>query len=222
MKLAFLLLILVNIGLFAWHRGLLGPTAEAGREPQRIAQQIAAEKLRPLTPDQLAALRGSARPAAGGSAPKPACLQFGDFDDAELARVQQRLAPLGLGERLQAQRVEGPGWHIVFIPPLPSRADAERLAQDLRNRGVRDFVVMGENSPMRNGIALGSFRDQDLARRHAAEVEKRGVKGVRISDRTPGAEVTRFEIREVDAALAQQLAEIQKEYPQSQLNACEK
>jgi hypothetical protein len=48
---------------------------------------------------------------------------------------------------------------------------------------------------------------------------RRGIAGVQISQRA-ASEATRFEIRGVDAALAQQLAEIQKEFPQSQLGAC--
>ena len=38
--------------------------------------------------------------------------------------------------------------------------------------------------------------------------------------RAGDTETTRFEIRDVDAVLAQQLAEIQKEFPQSQLGPC--
>jgi hypothetical protein len=221
MKLAFLLLLLTNLALFAWQRGVFGPVLEAGREPQRIARQVAPEKIRALTPEQLAALRSTAKSAAK-SAAKPACFEFGDFDEASLERAQARLATLALGERLQARRVDGPGWYVVYLPPFASRAEADRAAQDLRARGVRDFVVMGESSPMRNGIALGSFREQELAQRHASDLQQRGVKGVRVSERASTEQATRFEIREVDAALAQQLAEIQKEFPQSQLGACEK
>ena len=221
MKLAFLLLLLANLALFAWQRGVFGPVLETGREPQRLTHQVAPEKIRVLTPDQLAALRSTAKATASSAGAKPACFEFGDFDEASLVRAQARLATLALGERLQARRVDGPGWYIVYLPPLASRAEADRAAQDLRGRGVRDFVVMGENSPMRNGIALGSFREQELAQRHASDLQQRGVKGVRVSERASTEEATRFEIREVDAALAQQLAEIQKEFPQSQLGACE-
>jgi hypothetical protein len=35
------------------------------------------------------------------------------------------------------------------------------VAQDLRGRGIRDLVVMLQNSPMPNAILLGSFRDPD-------------------------------------------------------------
>jgi hypothetical protein len=220
MRTAFLLLLLANVLLFAWQQGLFGAGGEAGREPERVARQIGSEKIRVLTPDQLAALRSTTEAAGDGKA-KLACFAFGDFDDASLARIQSRLAALALGDRLRARRVSAPGWFVVYLPPPATRADADRVAQDLRVRGIRDLVVMGPNSPMPNAIVLGSFRDPELAQRHQAELVRRGVIGVQTTQRAGTAETTRFEIRDVDAALAQQLAEIQKEFPQSQLGACE-
>jgi len=218
MRAAFLLLLLANVVLFAWQQGLFGPAVEAGREPARADRQIAAEKIRVLTPQQLASLRDAGKAAGDGSAP-PACFEFGDFDDASLARIQSRLAALALGDRLRARRVSAPGWFIVYLPALPSRAEADRVAQDLRGRGIRDLVVMGPNAPMPNAIVLGSFRDPELAQRHREDLGRRGVTGVQTTQRA-ATEATRFEIRGVDAALAQQLAEIQNEFPQSQLAPC--
>ncbi|MEW6512723.1 MAG: hypothetical protein AB1443_01835 [Pseudomonadota bacterium] len=60
MRILFLVLLLANMILFAWGQGHLG-TQEAGREPQRIAQQVAPEKLRILP-------AGFVKPAAGGEA----------------------------------------------------------------------------------------------------------------------------------------------------------
>jgi len=216
---AFLLLLLANLALFAWQQGALGPATESGREPQRLARQVAAEKIRVLSPDQVAALRGGSKAAGNGNA-NPACFEFGDFDEASLARVQARLAALALGDRLRARRVDVPGGFVVFVPSPGSRAEAERLAQELRSRGVRDLLVMGPGSPMPNAILLGSFREAELAQRHQAELTRRGISGVRTAERAASAEATRFEIRGVDTALAQQLAELQKEFPQSQLGAC--
>jgi len=219
MRAAFLLLLLANVVLFAWQQGLFGPAGETGREPERLVRQVAAEKIRLLTPEQLAARRTSGK-AGNDAGSRPVCLELGDFDDASLARIQSRLAALALGDRLQTKRVTAAGWFIVYLPPLPSRADAERVAQDLRGRGIRDLVVMGANAPMPNAIVLGSFRDPELAQRHQENLTRRGVSGVQMTQRAGASETTRFEIRGADAALAQQLAEIQKDFPQSQLGAC--
>ena len=155
MRAAFLLLLLANVALLAWQQGLLGAAVEAGREPERVARQISPDKFRVLTAEQLAALRSAPKAAAGVNA-KLACYEFGDFDEASLARVQSRLAALALGERLRTRPVGGPGWVIVYLPPPATRAEADRLAQDLRGRGIRDLMVMGPNSPMPNAIVLGT------------------------------------------------------------------
>jgi hypothetical protein len=219
MRLAFLLLLLANLVLLAWRQGAFGPVAEAGREPQRVARQIAPEQIHVLSPDQVAALRRPAPAARDNNAPM-ACVELGDFDEAALARIQPRLAALALGDRLRARRVDAPGWFIVYLPPVATRVEAERLAQDLRGRGFRDLRVMGPATQMPNAIALGSFRDRELAQRHQADLMRRGLKGVQVTERASGSEATRFEIRGVDPALTERLAEIQKEFPQSQLGAC--
>lgn len=215
-----LLLVLVNLVLLGWRHGGLG--IEAGREPQRLARQIAPESIRLLTPAEFEARRGGqpGGDAGAGNGLRLACMEFGDFDEATLARAQGRLAELALGERLRARRVEASAWYVVFLPAAASRADAERTALELRNRGIRDLVVMGPNTPTPNAIVLGSFRDPELAQRHQADLVRRGVRGVQVAPRAGGAESTRFEISDVDAALARQLAEIQKEFPQSRLGAC--
>jgi len=201
MRAAFLFLLLANLVVFAWQQGLFGGGPGAGREPWRLEGQIAAEKIRLLTPEQLAALRRPARPSGGDTA--AACLQLGDFDEASLARVQARLTAFALGDRLRVRRVSAPGWFVVFLPPLATRTEAERVAQELRGQGIRDLVVMGPNTAM-----------------HQDELARRGVGGVRMTERSAAAEATRFEIRNVDPALAQQLAELQKDFPQSQLAPC--
>lgn len=220
MRAVFLLLLLANLALFASQQGWLGAATESGREPERAARQIAADRIRVLTPAQASALGGIARPAGEATAAGPFCLELGDFDEATVTRVQSRLAALSLGERLRTRSMAAPGWFVVHLPPLPTRADAERIAQELRGRGIRDLTVMGQSSAMPNAIVLGSFRDAELAQRHQAELSRRGVGPLQTTQRPGDGEATRFEIRDVDGTLAQQLAEIQKEFPQSRLGAC--
>ncbi len=219
MRLVFLLLVLVNLVLFLWWQGAFGGGAQEGREPQRLALQIAPESIRLLAPGELAALHGAPQPAADVNA-GAACVALGDFDDASLARIQVRLAELALGERLRARRIDAPAWFIVYLPAAATRAEAERAALDLRNRGIRDLVVMGPNTATPNAILLGSFRDRELALRHQADLARRGVGGVQVAARAAGAEMTRFEISDVDPALSRQLTEILREFPQSRLGAC--
>ncbi len=66
MKLAFLILILINVALFAWQQGAFGRFAESGREPERVARQIQAERFRVLSEKEVQKLRERANQAKSG------------------------------------------------------------------------------------------------------------------------------------------------------------
>jgi len=217
MRLAILLLLLANVAVLAWHQGIFGGGPQAGREPQRLALQIAPERIRVLPAPQPASPQGG---GAGTALGGPACLEFGDFDAASLPRARARLAELALGQRLREKPVEAANGYIVYLPPAASRAEAERVAQDLRARGVRDVAVLGPETALANALLLGEFRDEASAQRQQAELAGRGIGGVQIGARPAGGVLLRFEIRDLDAALAQRLAEVQREFPQSRLGAC--
>ena len=222
MKLAFLALVLANVLVYAWQHGLLGFTPESGREPQRTAQQIAPESLRVLTAAEIAKLRSVSQPSKDSAVTlSQSCIEFGDFSGEVLAQVQPRIDALGLKDRLATVQVEAPGWYLVYMPPMKTRAEADARARDLRQQsGVKDLFVIGEASPMRNGIALGSFRDRELASGFLAELESRGVKGARLADKPSTVGATRFRVRDVDPTLAQQLTRLQEDFPQQKLAPC--
>ena len=222
MKLAFLLLVLVNLLLFAWQQGTFGHFAERGREPARVARQIEPERIRVLTEEEVQTLRERARPPATSAldpATAQACVEFGDFAPSEAARAEQALTALA-GARVSARAIEGPGWFMVYLPSHSSAAEAERRAAELRQLGVRDLQVLSENAPLKFGISLGSFRDQNAAKAQVAALEKLGVKGVRMSDRASTITLTRFQLRDLDAAEAQQLAALRAEFPAQSVRPC--
>jgi hypothetical protein len=222
MKLAFLLLVLLNLLLFAWQQGAFGRFGEPGREPERVARQVEPERFRVLTERDVQALRERATPSA---APLDlnaahACLEFGDFPAADAPRVEKALAALSAGARVEARAVEGPGWYMVYLPPHRTWAEAERRADELRKLGVTDLYVMNESAPMKFAISLGSFRDPAAAKSHLAALEKIGVKGVRMSDRASAVVMTRFQLRDLDATSARQLATLREDFPAQSLRPC--
>jgi hypothetical protein len=222
MKLAFLLLVLINLLLFAWQQGSFGRVAERGREPERVARQIEPERIRVLTEKDVQQLRERARPTSS-AVPElnsaQACVEFGDFAPGEVARAEKALGAL-TGVKLSMRSVEGPGWFMVYLPSHKTSAEAERRAEELRALGVRDLQVMSENAPLKFGISLGSFRDVNAAKSHVAALEKLGVKGVRVSDRPSPIALTRFQLRDLDAPAALQLGSLRSEFPAQSVRPC--
>lgn len=234
MKLVFLLLLLLNIALLAWQQGVFGRFAESGREPERMTRQMQPDRFRVLNEKEVQELRErasqsraaaastagtSTAPAAPDLSVSQACVEFGDFIGTDVSRVEAALLQLGLGSRQTARQVEIPGLFIVYLPPYKTRAEAERVAADLNQRGVKDMMILSDG-PLRLGISLGAFRDAELARAHAAAVEKLGVKNVRVSDKPNPIMATRYQLRELDVPAAQQLASIRKEFPAQSVRPC--
>jgi hypothetical protein len=229
MRKVFLLLLLLNLALFGWLRGMFGTYPVSGREPGRLEQQIAAERIRVLTDREVQQVEKRASEARTvAPAPAPAadstvsCMEFGEFvGDAQLARLRERLAELKLTDRASEQVRDRPGWFLVYLPPEKTLADAEKRAEQLRAQGLRDVLVMKEEaSPLRFAIGLGSFRDRELARKQVALLERRGVKGARVADTPTTIRSTRVQVRGADAAAIRQLEEAQKEFPQQKLQPC--
>ncbi len=222
MKLAFLLLVLVNVALFAWQQGVFGRYDDGGREPERVARQVEPERIRVLTEKEVQTLRERAKQASGALElnAAQACVEFGDFSAGEAVRAEKALAALGAVVKVSSAPVEAPGWYVVYLPPFKTLAEAERRADELRKLGIKDMMVMNESSAMKFAISLGSFRDPNAAKAHLAALEKTGIKGVRIADRPSTLTLTRFQLRDLDAAAAQQLATLRGEFPAQSVRGC--
>jgi hypothetical protein len=203
-----------------------------------LDQQVAPERIRVLTDREVQQLRRRAvestptpapLPTPVAVAPAPAlprealapCLEIGDFtSDGPLTRLREKLAEFKLADHASERTQEVPGWYLVYLPPAKTRGDAERRAAELRAQDVRDVLVVLGDGPTRFSILLGSFRDRDLALKHLAQLERRGVKGARVTDNPSGAQATRVRVRGLDAAAALQLQALQKDFPQQKMQAC--
>jgi len=243
MKLVFLFLLLINVLLYAWQQGAFGHFAEGGREPERLSHQLESGRIRVLNEKEVQQLKERAaqeRAEAGASAPAgqpgapaasttaatplapdlnvaQACVEFGDFIGADVPRAEAALFRLGLGPRQTTRSVEVPGWYMVYLPPFKTRIEVDRAVADLGRRGVKDLQVLNDG-PLRLGVSLGSFRDAELARTHLGSLEKRGVQNARMSSTAVSA--TRFQLRDLDASTARQLATIAREFPAHAVHAC--
>ena len=98
LKTLFWLLLLINGGLFALHRGYLGGLIADGREPQRMANQLQADKVRLLPASALAAPVAAPAPtppaepapAVAANTGPIACTEIGNFEPAEAKRLDRK------------------------------------------------------------------------------------------------------------------------------------
>ena len=233
MRTAFLLLVLANLGFFAWWR--YGAQPAVLTDPAPLSREVRPDRLRILSEAELARALPKPKPGPVQAAPTPpapeparptvpvpalACIEWGSFTLADAPRAEKVLVPLNLGTRLSARQVEETANWWVFMPPQGNRAGAIRKANELRNLGITEFYIVTEAGPLRWSISLGIFRNEDAAQEHLAALRRLGVRTGRVGPRTLQVPKTWLRIDAADAALAARMKEIAIAFPGSELRDC--
>ena len=226
LKFIFWSLLAVNAALFAYGRGYLGHFSGNEREPERLLNQLNANKLAIISADQankaaatVAAASADAKPAP---APVQACLEVSSFVLADARRFETQLAALDLGDRQSRHNLPGTevSSYIVYIPPQGSKEAADKKAGELRGLGVTNYFIMSDNSPLRWGISLGVFKTEGAAQNQLAALMKQGVRTARVAPRMSGSKLLAFQFRDVDADLKAKLEKIRAGFPNTETRSC--
>ena len=223
MRTVFLILLLANLGFFAWWR-YGGPSDAADAAP--LGRQIEPEKLKvvapkdlppPSPPKAVAAIKAEPPP------PPPAalkCLEWGSFTLADAPGAEKALGPLELGERLAQRRTEETAGWWVYMPPQGSRQAAIRKAAELKKLGIEEYFIVQEDGAYRWALSLGVFRTEDAAQARLSALRARGVRTARVGQRDTVVPKVWLRVANVDPALERQLADIAPQMEGSELRTC--
>jgi len=203
MRTVLVLLLLANLTLFAYTRLDGG----AGGEAVRLSAQVQPDKIKLLTPQEVAAL-GPAKVAALADV----CVEWGPFSDAEKARALADLEPLAIGKLTTQRRVDVTGTWSAALAPYGNRPAAERRAGELRAQNLRD-VAVAEAAGGKFVVMIGAFRTEDAARSHASELARLGVAVPTTMQRTGTIQETLIVVRDPPANVVARLRELQSTYP---------
>lgn len=110
-----------------------------------------------------------------------ACLAWPDLPAAEadalVALAKKRYPSLTLSRSVVS--AEG-GSHWVYIPPLASKADAERKAGELKKLGVTEFFIVTEAGANQYAISLGIFSSEQGAKDQLDSLKAKGVRSAKV------------------------------------------
>jgi hypothetical protein len=231
LKFVFWALLGANGVLLAYGQGLLGQPGDGAREPARLKNQLAPERMQQPTQARQAVQSAAPAPQAEVAIPAPepapepapapvprnlvACVQAGPFSTADARRFEARVARLGLAPR--QSRIEMPYQEVtsrlVYLPPNGGREGAQRRVAELRERGVTNFFIMqNDTSPLRYAISLGVFKSDGAAQKLVADLQRQGVRGVRILPRGPQVTRAGYQYRQIDASERDRLTGIADNY----------
>lgn len=228
MRTVFLVLLLANLGFFAWWR--YGSPPEA--DPAPLARQIDPEKLKIVAPKDLPPLAPPKPVAAVKAEPPPPasppvalkCMEWGSFTIADAPRAEKALEPLALGARLTQRRAEETAGWWVFIPSQSrapnARQSALKKAAELRALGVEDYFIVQEEGQHRWALSLGVFRTEDAARARLAVLQTQGVRSAVLGARETVVPKVWLQVKGVDPALEGKLKELAAQIESTELRAC--
>jgi hypothetical protein len=221
LKFIFWSLLAVNAALFAYGRGYLGHFSGNEHEPERLLNQLNADKLAIISAEKANAASVAAAPDTPDAKPE-ACVEIASFVLADARRFESQLEPLKLGDRQSRHNLPGSevSSYIVYIPPQGSKEGADKKAGELRALGISNYFIMSDNSPLRWGISLGVFKTEGAAQNQLAALMKQGVRTARVAPRMSGSKLLAYQFRDVDPNLKAKLEKIRAGFPNTETRSC--
>jgi hypothetical protein len=216
MRTVLLALLAANVAFFAWSQYFSPEEVPADRVLVRRNDPDRLKIVPPADPAQVPLLQ---RPAAGPVA-SGGCLEWGAFTLADYARAEKALEPLGLGSRLAQRRVDETAAWWVFIPSQGSRQAALRRAAELKELGVSDFRIMGEEGDSPWSLSLGVYRSEQAALVRLAQLRDLGVRNALVGSRDTVVPRLWLQVKGIDPALEARLKEIARQLEGSELRTC--
>jgi hypothetical protein len=207
MRIVVLLLVLANLTLLAYTR----LDASAGGEGARLSAQVDADKIKLLTPQQVASL-GPAKMAALADV----CAEWGPLSDAERAKALADLDTLQLGKLLSQRRIDVDSAYWVNVGPFSTRGAAEKRVGELRNQGVTDMSAIDAGRGQ-YVVSLGIFRTEQAARARADALAQQGLTTAKVEPRQQTFPQTMLVVRDPQQPAVARLKDLQTQYPGTDL-----
>jgi hypothetical protein len=197
MRVVVLILLLANLGFYAWTQGwldtALGVSSLGDREPQRLARQVSPQAVRILPPQ--------ATPLDSRSV----CLEAGPFTPAQVPAAQAVLqAALPAGGFAPVSQDIPPVW-TVYMGKFANREALQRKLEELERLQLphQEVTTPADLAP---GVSLGRFADAAAAEKALAEFAQRGVRTARVAELSPASTQMLLRVDNADAATQTLLA----------------
>lgn len=224
MRILVWILLLGNVIFFAvmqWGGALFGDGQAVQAQPALHEEKIRLLDQPKSAPVPTQPVAASAVPVALAAAPvKPnntACMEWGEFSGTDLARANNVLANLQLGDRLGQRQIEHSIGYWVYIAPLKDKAAVNQKVAQLKGRGIAEYFVVQEAGPWFNAISLGVFKTQDAAQKFTETLRAKDVHSAQVGERAGKFKATVFVLNGLDAPTGGKLTALQKDFAGTEL-----
>ncbi len=167
----FLLLVITNIGFFVWSHRLTVPitkplpASDPGISKIKLLSEIEPTIHKPQQSNQ------NNTPVMQQN-----CFSVGPFDnEAAIQTLQEQLKPLVLKTNIRALTTSQEAGYWIYLPALPTRADALAKGRELASAKIKDYYVVTAGNH-ENTVSLGLYRESFNADNRIAELSRKGFK----------------------------------------------
>jgi hypothetical protein len=174
MRILALLLLLANIGIYCWARYVAMPEVTVVSTPVPIPESNV-----PL----LALANESSQAKSSPNSDSGDCISVGPIEDeAKSAAIAERLQTAGFTSAQRIEMVDEFAGYWVTMDQFASKAQAEKVLQQLHEGGITDAYVFTDEAPSYL-LSLGLFSERSRAEARRVAVSKLGFEPS-INDRT--------------------------------------
>ena len=173
------LLVLVNVGFFAWHYWVSDPLLDKAA-PLPVDATGSLDRLGEVDLEEFARRTPVSLGAPGARVAGASCFAVGPLtgeysEGAALGRVREWLKSRGGRVGLRTGKYHEIRYHWVYLPPAGTRDAARDRVRELTANAFGNAVVIPEGN-MKNAVSIGvyglrSVRDRDLTRLEAKGFE---------------------------------------------------
>lgn len=216
LRLLVAVLLLANLGLWAWSTGALqalGLAPQQERDPARVGQQVRADAVQVLAPAAAAAALGAVGAASATASPggmAGLCLEAGPFGPAAVEAAERALAAAALpaGTWVRVNQELGAQFAVV-LGPLIGRDAVQKKSEELGRLRLTfellELPATDTGAGTQPGFALGRYDSRGAADAALAGFSQRGVRTARVTVLRAATNVTRLRVDPAAPAIAGQL-----------------
>ncbi len=218
-KFLFWLLLLANLLLLILFPSGFGQWDRAGHEPDRLNQQLHADRITLLPEEARDKLNAKANVNANAV---PSCIEVGNFNKHTAMLFETQLARLKLTALPKKLSVEELGTYMVFLPPQKKgQAAANQRFAELRKLGFEDMHIIQEQSPRQWGLSLGIFSTKEAAQAQLEHAQRVGATDVRIEQYPMTSTRTAYHLLGLEPGPRKELDQILEKFTGVAVRDCE-
>jgi hypothetical protein len=145
------------------------------------------------------------------------CVEWRGLPASEFEHGRDALRNLASEQPLSVMETPLERMYWVVFPPLPSREAALTKLEELKALGITEAFTINED-PLRNGISLGLYGSEELARRRIRDLESKGLTSLEIETRPKQGTEYYFVIKSEQLEVLKQLDKLRQTYPSTTLS----